>query len=278
MKTLFIKLYLLALVNSMFLNGYAQTDSSRTKVNFKLGTYFNSRLNYYGRTDSLGSSGFFPMAELWLNNKFYINAAPVFTYSHQPGLQYTGTVATMGYLFSNGKYATHVYAVKPFYKSNSKLIQSALKAQTAGSFTRLTKFLNLTVGADVKFSNQIDLGTTAGFDKSIRKKLMGNANLVINPSVYIFAGTQQFAKIYYQKSNFLLFPGSEQLVQENVKKFNILSYEFSVPVIYAKGKWILMATPAFVIPQNLIALENRSDLSERGEKMFYITGGLKVTL
>ncbi len=278
MKTQLIKLFLLSLVNSIFLIGYSQADSSKTKVNFKLGTYYNSRLNYYGRTDSLQSSGIFPMAELWLNNKFYINAAPVFTYSNQPGLQYAGTVATAGYLFNNGKYATHIYAVKPFYVNNSQLVQSALKAQTAASFTWLNKILNITAGADVKFSNNIDLGATAGLDHIIRKKLPGNAMLIIDPSFYVYAGTQRFTESYYKKTNFLLFPGSEQLVQDYVKKFSILSYEFSAPLIYAKGKWMLMATPAYVIPQNLVTVENRSDLSERGEKMFYMTAGVKVSL
>src|SRR5258706_14341243 len=59
----------------------AQTDSVSNeddRPHFKIGAYYNSALNYYGRTDSLKSSGIFPIAELWFNKNFYVTAAPVF--------------------------------------------------------------------------------------------------------------------------------------------------------------------------------------------------------
>jgi len=256
----------------------AQSDSTVSKFSFKLGTYYNSNLNYYGRTDSLRSSGVFPMAELWFNNKFYINAAPVFTHNSMTGFQYAGAVATAGYAYNNGKSAGHIYFVKPIYKDNSQLVQSALKAQAAANFTWLNKIINITGGADVKFSGNTDYGVTAGLDHIFRKELPGNIILIIDPSVYLYAGTQQFTQSHYEKNNnFPLFPGPDRVVTENVKKINILSYEFSVPVIYSKGKWMLLATPSYVIPQNLIAIENRPDLSERGKKMFYITVGGKIS-
>lgn len=256
----------------------AQSDSTTSKLRFKLGTYYNSNLNYYGRTDSLRNSGIFPMAELWLNNKFYINAAPVFTNNSMTGFQYAGTVATAGYAYNNGKSAGHIYFVKPIYKDNSQLVQSALKAQAAATFTWFTKIVNITGGADVKFSANTDYGTTAGLDHIFRKRLNDNSILIIDPSVYLYAGTQQFTMTYYEKSgNLPLFPGPARLVTEDVKKFNILSYEFSVPVIYSKGKWMLLVTPAYVLPQNLVRQGDRPDLSERGKKMFYITVGGKIS-
>jgi hypothetical protein len=101
---------------------------------------------------------------------------------------------------------------------------------------------------------------------------------VIDPSAYIFAGTQQFTKTYYKQSNFLLFPPVQQQVSEDVKKFNILSYEFSLPVIFAKGKFQLLVTPAYVMPQHRVIVQGRPDLSERGKNMFYATIGSKITL
>jgi hypothetical protein len=56
-----------------------------------------------------------------------------------------------------------------------------------------------------------------------------------------------------------------------VQKFNILAYELSVPVIYVKSNWMLMATPAYIMPQNLVSIPGRPDLSERGANMFYAT-------
>ena len=71
----------------------------------------------------------------------------------------------------------HIYFVKPIYKDNSQLVQSALKAQAAANFTWLNKIINITGGADVKFSGNTDYGVTAGLDHIFRKKLPGNSRI-----------------------------------------------------------------------------------------------------
>jgi len=121
------------------------------------------------------------------------------------------------------------------------------------------------------------LGVMAGFDHVLRYQLNNKIVFVADPSAFINAGTQQFTNTYYKKSNFLLFPGVEQSVSEEVKSFNILSYELSVPVVFAKGKFQFLLTPAYVIPQNLITVQGRPDLSERGKEMFYATIGAKLS-
>lgn len=255
----------------------AQSDSSSAKFNFKMGVYYNSNLNYYGRTDSMSSSGIFPLAELWFSNKFYINAAPVFTTNSITGFQYAGAVATAGYLKNNGKSATHIYFVKPIYKDNSHLVQSALKGQLVASFTSFSKVMNITAGADVKFSSNSDYGANIGVDHIFKKEIPGSAVLIIDPSLNLYAGTRRFTQTKDKDNDFLFFPGTEA-VSEDVKKFSILSYEFTVPVIFAKGKWMILATPAYVIPQNLVIVDGHPELSEQGKRMAYITVGAKISL
>jgi hypothetical protein len=259
-----------------FQSAFGQDDSAKQQIQFKLGVFYNSGLNYYGRTDSLRSSGIFPLAELWFGENFYINAAPVFVNNKSVSFDYAGTVTTAGYQFNaDNKWLINIYFVKPFYKSSSQLVQAALKAQGAFSLTWLNKFLNVTGGADVKFSDKTDFGASAGLDHIFRKQFDDNSILVFDPSAFVHAGTQQFTNSYYKQSNFLFVPNVQQQVSESVKNFNILSYEFSMPVIYAKGKFQLIITPAYVIPQNLITVQNRPDLSERGKEMFYATIGAK---
>jgi len=260
----------------------AQTVSDSTeekdKVRFKLGVFYNSNLNYYGRTDSLHSSGLFPVVEAWLNKNLYITAAPVFVINASDGFDYAGTVAIAGYRFGKeNKSAGNIYFVKPFYKDNSQLVQSALKAQVAASGSWLNEVINVTAGGDIKLSDKFDFGVSAGLDHIFRYELSGPSVLVIDPSAYVHAGTQQFTKTYYKQSSFLLFPGVQQQITEEVSNFKILSYEFSVPIIYAKGKFQLLVTPAYVLPQNLVTVASRPDLSERGKNMFYATLGTKWT-
>jgi hypothetical protein len=258
---------------------FAQKDSTETqKLKFKIGLNYNSGLNYYGRTDSLKSTGFFPLAELWLSKDVYINAAPVFVNNAIQSMEYAGTVTSLGYLHTTDKWITNLYVLKPFYKESSELVQSALKAQTGVSFSRLSKVINFTFGGDLKFSDKIDVGATAGLDHLIRKELKNSSVLVVDPSIYAYAGTQNFTNTYYKKRpGNILFPGTTEQVNESVTKFNVLAYELSVPVVYAKGKWMGLFTPSYILPQNLITVAGRPDLSERGENMFYATLGLKYT-
>jgi hypothetical protein len=261
----------------------AQTDSTtntkvNTKAQFKLSVNYNSGLNYYGRTDSLKSTGFFPLAEIWFTPKFYINAAPVFVNNKVQSLEYAGTVTTIGYQHVTNKWLTNIYVLKPFYKQSSKLVQSALKAQTCINLSFLNKVVNITAGGDAKFSDKIDFGVSGGLDHIIKKQFKDNSVLVVDPSFYTYAGTQNFTNTYYQKkSGFLLFPGTNQQVTEHVQQFNILSYEASIPVIYVKGKWMALLTPAYVIPKNLITVPGHPELTERGENLFYVSVGLKYT-
>lgn len=270
---------LLFMLIGYFLSAQTKQAAEKKKTEFKISANYNTGLNYYGRVDSLHSSGFFPLAELWFNESFYMNAAPVFVNNAASSFQYAGTIASLGYQFkSNDKWLGNIYLVKPFYQESSELVQSALKAQTGMTLTYLNKILNVTGGADVKFSDKTDYGVTAGLDHIFRYQVNDKSVLVIDPSVYINAGTQQFTKSYLKRtSGFLFFPGNEQVVTESAQKFNILSYEFSAPVIFATGKLQLLVTPAYVIPQNLLIVEGRPDLSERGKNMFYATIGAKIS-
>jgi hypothetical protein len=260
-------------------SAFAQTDTTeKQKLKFKIGINYNSGLNYYGRTDSLKSAGVFPLAELWLSKDVYINAAPVFVNNAVQSMEYAGTVTSLGYLHVTDKWITNLYVLKPFYKQSSQLVQSALKGQTGASFSKLNKVLNFTLGGDIKFSDKIDFGATAGLDHLIRKELKNGSVFVIDPSVYAYAGTQNFTNTYYKKRpGNILFPGSTEQINESVTKFNVLAYEFSVPVVYAKGKWMGLFTPSYILPQNLVTVAGRPDLSEKGENMFYATLALKYT-
>jgi hypothetical protein len=270
-----------ALLFGGFSSLYAQSDSTSTsdsKPQFKLSGNYNTGLNYYGRTDSLKSTGFFPMAELWLTRDFYINAAPIFVNNKLQSFQYAGTVTNIGFQHTTDKWITSIYALKPFYKQSSGLVQSALKAQGGFSLSKLNKIVNVTVGGDIKLSDNTDFGATAGIDHIFRKQNSDNSVIVIDPSAYLYAGTQRFQQTYYKKTPGLLgLTSTNKEVTANSNKFNTLAYEFSVPVVYAKGNWMAIFTPSYIMPQNLVTVPNRPDLSERGENMFYSTISLKYS-
>ncbi|RYY98038.1 MAG: hypothetical protein EOO11_09210 [Chitinophagaceae bacterium] len=265
----------------------AQADSTKrsdsTKPEFKLSVNYNSNLHYYGRTDSFRSSGYFPMAELFITPKFYLNAAPIFVSNRFQSFEYAGSVASVGYLNVTDKWRTSVYALKPFYTAEARLVQSALKAQAGASWARLTPLANFTLGGDVKFSDAVDFGAAAGIDRIFRHVLPGKSGvIVVVPTVTANAGTQRFSTTYVKQQGGSRGNGplglpigngnggtTTETVQSN--RFQILSYEASVPVIYVRGKWMLLATPAWVSPQNLLP-------GEYGKDQVYVTAGLKYSL
>jgi len=252
-------------------------NSDSTKAQFKVSVNFNSNLNYYGRTDSLKSTGVFPLAELWFSPKFYISAAPVFINNKVQSFEYAGTVTTLGYQNITEKWLTNLYLLKPFYTESSQLVQSTLKAQTSLNISRLNKILNLNFGVDIKFSDKMDFGATAGLDHLIRTENKDGSVWVIDPSFYLYAGTQNFTNTYNRrKAGSILFPTNEQVTQR-VQTFNVLAYEASVPVIYVKNEWMVLFTPSYILPQNLVIVPGRTDLSERGQNMFYATIGIKYS-
>lgn len=269
--------FLITRVNAQDTNtqAKAQDNTIEKGMSFKVSMNYNSGLNYYGRTDSLMSSGIFPMAEIWFSPKVYINAAPVFVHNQLAALEYAGSVATLGYMYSTDKWLSHLYALKPFYKESSQLVQSALKAQTGASFSYLNKIVNITAGGDVKFSDKVDFGATAGLDHIIRLERGPNV-WVINPSIFVNAGTQNFSRTHKKKTGGLL-NWRERQVTEQVQAFNILSYEASIPLIYSRHQFQVLVTPAYVIPQNLLQLPDQPEISEYGKKMFYTTVSVKYT-
>lgn len=272
MKKIVYTLTFLTLLVSASLEGQAQdSDSTKTKPQFKLSVNYNSNLNYYGRVDSIKSSGVFPMAELWFSPKVYVNAAPIFVNNSLQSMAYAGTVATLGYMNITDKWLTSLSAIKPFYTQEARLVQSALKAQGSLLVSRLNKVLNVSVGGDIKFSDKVDFGTTLGLDHIFRIENKDGSVLVFDPGFYNYAGTQQFSRTYTRKKGGgLLTPPSQQQVTESGTAFNVLANEVTMPIIFVKNKWQLIATPSYIMPKNLQASEN-------GENTFYTTLAVKYT-
>jgi hypothetical protein len=255
-------------------NLFAQDSTTAKKIQFKLGINYNSHLHYYGRTDSLRSSGFFPMAEMWLGKHFYINAAPIFVHNKSLGTDYAGSVTTAGYLKASEKSVIHLYALKPFYQKESRLVQSAMKGQAGAAVTFLSKVVNLTLGGDVKYSNQLDYAAMASLDHLVRMQ-GGNHTFIVDPTFAVNGGTQNFLRVYREKKGGLLFP-REVTVTEKSQVFKTLSYEASVPLIYVKRNVQVLATPAYVVPLNL-QKAGGGTTAEYGKPLFYTTLGLKYS-
>jgi hypothetical protein len=277
-----IKIILFILLICFYNPSTAQNDTSTQRKNtFTAGVNYQSRLHYFGRTDSLKSSGFFPNIGFETKPGFYGHANFIFLNNASQSSTYTGTVLEGGYKFPESRnFSGNLFYTHFLYNTDAALVQASLKGQTGINLTYNNSLVNVTIGGDAKFSNQTDFGITGGLDHLFIYVIPETKYAVaINPSAYIYAGTQNFTNTYYKERRSIAgLALSQQKMTEEVKKFNALAYEFSLPVVFVAGKFNATATGSYVMPQNLIKVVNRADLTENGQNMFYVSVGIGMRL
>ena len=264
----------------------AQRDTAKVapatdKSHLVVGVTANSDMNYYGRVDSQVIRGLYPFIGFDLKDGLYANSTFVFI-NNGAESEYAATLLEAGYNFHNkgNTLAGNLSASKFMYQGNTGLLQSVIKEDVAASITQLNKIVNLSLGADVKFSNFADPGAQAGLDHTIKfVHPFGRQDaLVVDPSAYVYAGTQQFTQTFYQQEMFLIFPAGEQALTTNGQRFDVLAYEFSLPVVYVNKKFTVLIDPAYVLPENVIPDASAEGLSVIGKDLFYVSGTVKFSL
>lgn len=239
---------------------------------FSASVNYQSALHYFGRTDSLKSSGLFPTVGFQSKSGLYTQGNFIFVQNTSLPLQYTGATIEAGYRFPQSThFSGNLFYTQFLYKDKSTLVQSALRSQTGVNLSWLSKIVNINGGVDLKFSNQTDLGATIGLDHLfIFPSPEQHSAFALDPSVYVYAGTQNFTTTYLEKKNIFGIPVTQQTTEE-VTQFNVLSYEVSVPLVFVKGKFNASLTPSYVIPMSLVQ-------GEKGKDLFYMTLSVGVRL
>ena len=255
----------------------AVTELPKKKTTFTIGTSYLPKLHFYGRTDSLKSTALAPNALLQFGNGIYFSSTVILLNNTQIPMQYGATIAGAGYRFGKTKgIAGSVYGDLFFY-ANKDLVQSSQKGQAGYTLSYLNPVLNINNNSSVVFSDNNDFFTSAGVDHPFRF-VTGKSVFVIIPAFNANAGTQNFTNTYYKTRNINGIPIPPEQVTETSKRFNLLSYEFSVPVVFVHNKLALSLTPGYVIPQSVIKVQGRPDLSENAKNLFYANVGVFYTI
>jgi hypothetical protein len=251
--------------------GQTATDSTkRTVLTILAGPIFAPELHYYGRTDSLQSSALLPTVYLEFDSiGLYVNATSVFISDKSQTLTYAGTITEAGYKFGQKVkgFGGSVYGNKFFYNNTSQLPQSALKEQLGINLSYLDKYVNFTASGSVAFSNTTDGFASLGINH-IFKKVKGKNIYLATPTFIANAGTQNFNSAFYQSGPIPIVP--PQQVIASSRRFTVLDYELSVPLIYARNHFFFIATPSYILPVNIITVAGHPELSEKASDLFYV--------
>lgn len=252
------------------------TETPKKKTTFTVGTTYLPKLHFYGRTDSLKSKAVAPNVLLQFGNGIYLSSTVIFLDNSQSSMRYGATIAGAGYRFGKTKgLAGSVYGDLFFY-ANKDLVQSSQKGQVGYTLSYLNPVLNINNNSSIVFSGSNDYFSSVGVDHPFRFT-PGKSILVVIPTVTANGGTQNFTSTYYRNRTLNGIPLPPEQVTETGKKFSLLSYELSMPVVFVHNKLALSLTPGYVIPQNVIRVEGRPDLSENAKNLFYANLGVYYT-
>lgn len=240
----------------------------KTTVSILTGVIYAPKLHYFGRVDSLQSSAILPTVFLQFDSaKLYASGTAIFLQNNVESLSYAGTIIEAGYKFGAQKgFAGNLFANKFFYNTAS-LPQSSLKEQVGINLNYLNKIVNVTSSSTAAFSNRTDFFVAGGLNH-IFKIIKKNNVFLFTPTAIVNAGSQNFTQKKTQGGVGGIIPGTTQT--EQVNKFNILSYDLSLPIVWAHKKLFVIATPTVVLPQNLLTKAAGAQTNEVGKNLFFV--------
>lgn len=254
------------------LSSQAQTETpKRTIATVISGLSYSPKLHYYGRTDELKSSALMPTVLVQFDSLgLYLTGSTVFTTNTVQPLEYAATVTEIGYKFGKKQgIAGSIYGDKFFYQ-NKTLVQSALQGQVGLNLSHLNKVANINLTSIAAFSDKTDFFASAGLEHPIVMRT-GKSVFVVTPTAVANAGTQSFTNTYFKNNKFLGIPISNQSTSQTTQVFNLLSYEFSMPVVWVFNNIFLVATPGYVMPQNVVTTSGNTEVvSRNGTNLFYV--------
>jgi hypothetical protein len=145
-----------------------------------------------------------------------------------------------------------------FYPKYSPMLQAGNTDNVSAGFTH-ADWVNVELVGDYAFGKTADAFVTGGISKSINLFSFGKKDVVtINPSADVVAGTQHFYQTYVTQQRLkdimlgnILGPITgtppESSTTETVSStsFNVLSYNFKLPLAYNRSHYVLEAAYQF---------------------------------
>ncbi|MGS0749024.1 hypothetical protein [Halpernia sp. GG3] len=258
--------------NSQKNNSSAKDSISKEeKLSIYAGVAYAYKLHYFGRTDDLQSNAVIPTAILKLGKHITFNPSLVFISNKASSLTYAATILNASYNYGRLEgFSGTISFDKYFYKDQTLLVKGAQWGQIGTSFANNNKIIGTVVTANLALvKNNFDVYTSAGLNKQI-KIINGQDVYLIQPSVTANFGTQNFTRAI-NKNNIItpIIPGSQQVVTEDYKKINLLSYDFSLSLTYAYKNFIFNISPGYVIPKNVLTDNGNGTRPELAKNTFY---------
>ena len=248
--------------------------SSQKKSYFKVQASYLSNSVYAGRKDTANTLPYLtPSIEYNHKSGFYAGAFLGLLPNSNFDRDFFSLDA--GYIFDTiGKFSGSVFLNKLFYNSNSANVQSDIKFSSGLSITYDAKYVNITANGNVMFGTKTDFSLSLYLDHQFSFGDEEKYLLTIDPTVTSFLGSSGYYQNYrykIKKNN----GGGNGGVPQNVtitvsspNKFQIMSYDLSLPINFDKGNWGLYFVPTYSIPVNPVTTSIKATGPNGGNLIF----------
>ncbi len=241
----------------------SDADPAISKSTLTTGAVYCTNADYYGQTA--------------LEKLPYVAVAA--TYRHKSGLYFTAlayklvsdkqkTIASAENLGAGlefkitKKFSGDISYTHTFYPTLSPFLQAG-NPDNATVTLNYDSWIKPSISADYAFGKTSDVFATAGISKAITLGSIGKNDVVtITPAFSVVGGTQKFYQTYITQKRLadsligIIFqpvtgqePGSNTFTK-TITTFNILSYNFKMPLDYNRSNYVVEASCQFSVLSN----------------------------
>jgi hypothetical protein len=237
---------------------------------------FQNDAIFMGRHDSIAAPYLVPSIGYYDASGFFADASMSYlTKSNESRVDLF--LLTAGYRFETKKLSGYISGTKYFFNDLSYNIQSEIVADVSAIISYDLHVMKTSLTASTYFNKNSnpDFFIGAHLAKEIQTR---NESFEVTPTLSLYAGSQYFYEEYIKYNN----SGNGQtngnvnnVIINEVSKFNLLSIEFSIPINYYYKSFIISVTPQLAFPQsNATFTTEYTVFKEDLKEVFYWSAGI----
>lgn len=247
-------------------------------------SYINDAV-FLGRRDSIAAPYIFPSIGYYDKSGFFADASISYLAGSEEN-RVDLSLITAGYLFDKKNWSGGISGTAYFFDKDSYNVQSQVVADITGILSYDVKAFEVSLSASTYFNNGSSPDVFGGLMLDRTFYAFEN-NLLIDPSVSFYVGTQNFYQEYYSTSRLGNRKGqgkgtgsSEPIDATTVEiaeasEFNFLNIELSLPLQYYHKQFIFSFLPVWAFPQSSATITTVDAVIEEDlENVFYWSAGI----
>lgn len=265
---------------------------SGKKASIKFGVNYISNSVYLGRADTVNTPIVEPSIKYTFKNGIYVSGNLEYIPNRLTNRLDAGSVAA-GYEFDiTDDLSGSTSFTKLFYNATSTQIGSSIGSTINANLDYdIAGIITPSLSIDYNLLKQgfgSDVLINAGLAHDFAwEGIFGDKDiLIISPTATLNAGTQNFYDAYFTLKKYKLTKAgkakeaaAEKLIvkrKAQLSQFEMLDYEFSVPIEYKAGPVIFSLTPTYALAENALPPRITAGLVNSSSGLFYLEAGVSL--